>query len=60
VVIDGNIRGAISENRTASDLTNMLPESHLTMRHDALSKASEGITTIGEVLRATQDIDSDM
>jgi type II secretory ATPase GspE/PulE/Tfp pilus assembly ATPase PilB-like protein len=28
------------------------------MREDAIAKAVKGITTIGEVLRATQDIDS--
>jgi type II secretory ATPase GspE/PulE/Tfp pilus assembly ATPase PilB-like protein len=59
VTIDPKIRSAISENRTASDLTSLLSESHITMRQDALSKASKGVTTIGEVLRATQDVDSD-
>ena len=29
------------------------------MREDAIAKAVQGTTTIGEVLRATQEIDSD-
>ncbi|HIB01579.1 MAG TPA: type II/IV secretion system protein, partial [Phycisphaerales bacterium] len=53
VTIDPKVRSAISENRTASVLTSLLSESHITMRQDALSKASKGVTTIGEVLRAT-------
>ncbi len=60
VTIDPKIRSAISENRTASDLTSLLSDSHVTMRQDAMSKASKGVTTIGEVLRATQDVDSDL
>jgi type IV pilus assembly protein PilB len=59
VVIDPKVRGAISDNRTASELTSLLPDSHITMRTDAIHKAAKGITTIGEVLRATQDVDSD-
>ena len=59
VKINSTVRSAISENRTASDLSALLPESHITMRQDAIHKAAKGITTIGEVLRATQDVDSD-
>ena len=59
VVIDPKIRGAISDNRTASELSSLLSDSHITMRADAIQKAVKGITTIGEVLRATQDVESD-
>jgi len=59
VVIDPQVRSAISDNRTASDLTALLPDAHVTMRADAIKKAVNGITTIGEVLRATQDVDSE-
>ncbi|MGY8753746.1 MAG: GspE/PulE family protein, partial [Phycisphaerales bacterium] len=59
VVIDPKVRGAISDNRTASDLTALLPDAHITMRDDAIKKAVNGTTTIGEVLRATQDVDSE-
>jgi type II secretory ATPase GspE/PulE/Tfp pilus assembly ATPase PilB-like protein len=59
VVVNSPLRNAISENRTASDLTSILPKEHVTMRKDAMDKAISGITTIGEVLQATQDADSD-
>ena len=59
VVVNGPLRSAISENRTASDLSSLLPSSHITMRQDAMHKATSGITTIAEVLRATQDTDND-
>ena len=59
VIVNGPLRSAVSENRTASDLTSILPPTHTTMRLDAMSKAISGVTTIGEVLRATQDTDTD-
>ena len=59
VLVNGPLRSAVSENRTASDLTSILPPTHTTMRLDAMSKAISGVTTIGEVLRATQDTDTD-
>ena len=49
----------LSDNRSAADLTASLSQSHITMRQDAFAKAAAGITTIGEVLRATQDTDID-
>jgi len=57
VVINPALRTAISDNRSTSDLNTFLPESHLNMRQDAISKAAVGVTTINEVLRATQDTD---
>ena len=59
VVVNAQLRAAISDNRSAADLTASLPHSHITMRQDAFAKAAAGITTIGEVLRATQDTDID-
>jgi type II secretory ATPase GspE/PulE/Tfp pilus assembly ATPase PilB-like protein len=59
VVVNSQLRNAISENRTASSLASILPTEHVTMRLDAMDKAISGVTTIGEVLRATQDTDSD-
>ncbi len=59
VVVNRNLRAAISENKTASMLSTTLPDSHVTMRQDAFAKAASGITTIGEVLRSTQDTDGD-
>ena len=59
VLVHAALRVAISENRTSTQLTNTLPESHITIREDAIIKAAEGVTTIDEVLRATQDTDGD-
>jgi type II secretory ATPase GspE/PulE/Tfp pilus assembly ATPase PilB-like protein len=59
VLVHAALRVAISENRTSTQLTNTLPESHITIREDAIIKAAEGMTTIDEVLRATQDSDGD-
>ncbi len=59
VTINAQIRAAISENITSTELTATLPDSHVTMREDAISKAVNGVTTIGEILRATQDTDGD-
>ena len=59
VVVNAALRAAISDNRSAADLTACLSQSHITMRQDAFAKAAAGITTIGEVLRATQDTDID-
>lgn len=55
--ISPSIRRAISENRPVSEIAALLPESYKTMRQDGLDKAVQGITTIEEVLRATQDTD---
>ena len=59
VVVNAALRAAISDNRSAADLTASLSQSHITMRQDAFAKAASGITTIAEVLRATQDTDID-
>jgi type II secretory ATPase GspE/PulE/Tfp pilus assembly ATPase PilB-like protein len=59
VTVNNSLRSAISENRNTSNLATILPDSHLTMRQDAMTKAIAGITTIGEVLRATQDTEND-
>lgn len=59
VVINPALRSAISENKNSTELASTLLSSHISMREDAIAKASEGITTIGEVLRATQDTDGD-
>jgi len=59
VVIYADLRTAISDNRSVADLTSSLSDSHITMRQDAIAKAAAGVTTIDEVLRATQDTDID-
>jgi len=52
------MRGAISERVSAQQLLRLVPKDHLTMRRDGLIKASRaggGMTTVEEVMRATQD-----
>ena len=53
--ISGALRRAISENRSTSDLWDIVAGSHKNMRDDGVVKAAEGLTTIEEVLRATHD-----
>ena len=53
--INPALRKAISDNRTSVELTALLDESFMSMRVDGLKKAAEGLTTIEEVLRSTQD-----
>jgi len=61
VMITPRLRRAISDGRPAADLAKLTDESYMTMRDDGVQKAAEGLTTIEEVLRATQDAeDSDI
>lgn len=57
VILNGKFREAVSENTPAGQLAALLPESHKDMRRDGMIKVSQGLTTISEVLRATQDAD---
>ncbi|MDP7005357.1 MAG: GspE/PulE family protein [Phycisphaerales bacterium] len=57
VLINSQLRSAISNNVSVTELSTLLSESHVYMRDDGIAKAASGITTIGEVLRATQDLD---
>ncbi|MDP7009002.1 MAG: GspE/PulE family protein [Phycisphaerales bacterium] len=57
VTVTGKLRAAISDNLPAGQLNTLLPESHIDMRSDGMNKVAEGLTTISEVLRATQDTD---
>ena len=53
--INPALRRAISENRRVTELAPLVDESFTNMRADGLEKAAAGLTTIEEVLRATQD-----
>ena len=55
LVINSALRRAVSENRPANELAALVPESYRTMRQDGIDRAALGMTTIEEVLRATQD-----
>ncbi|MCA9291254.1 MAG: type II/IV secretion system protein [Phycisphaerales bacterium] len=55
--VSPTVRHAISENASIGDLKELIGDAFKTMRQDGLEKAVKGITTIEEVLRATQDAD---
>jgi general secretion pathway protein E len=53
--INAPLRRAIAENRPVTELARLADSSFSTMRQDWIRKAAAGLTTIEEVLRATQD-----
>jgi type II secretory ATPase GspE/PulE/Tfp pilus assembly ATPase PilB-like protein len=53
--IKGDLRRAIASGAANMDISSCLPESFHTMREDGMDRAREGVTTVPEVLRATQD-----
>jgi type II secretory ATPase GspE/PulE/Tfp pilus assembly ATPase PilB-like protein len=53
--VNAALRRGISENRSTVDLLPLVDQSFSNMRADGLDKAASGLTTIEEVLRATQD-----
>ncbi|MFI4881083.1 MAG: GspE/PulE family protein [Phycisphaerales bacterium JB064] len=54
------MRSAIGERVNAQKLLETAATAHITMRRDGLLKAAQGMTTVGEVLRATQDSGTDI
>lgn len=57
--INPALRRAVSENRSTSELLPLADKNFSLMRQDGLLSASKGLTTISEVLRATQDADDE-
>ncbi len=55
--INSALRSAIAENRPVLELRRILGPDFVTMRVDGIEKAALGLTTVEEVLRATQDVD---
>ncbi len=55
ITISSTLRRAISEKRSTSELIEIVGDSYQNMRQDGIEKAVQGVTTIDEVLRATQD-----
>jgi len=51
------VRQAIAARATPLDMARAVGPDFVTMRRDGILKASEGVTTVDEVLRATQDAD---
>jgi type II secretory ATPase GspE/PulE/Tfp pilus assembly ATPase PilB-like protein len=57
VLTTPQLRQAISKRAGAYDIATMLGANFVTMRRDGMIKAAMGLTTVDEVLRATQDAD---
>lgn len=56
LVLTAGMRSAITQGRTsAPELLKTAAPGHITMRRDGLNKAALGLTSVDEVLRATQD-----
>jgi len=56
LLVTGAMREAVTAGRTAPhELLRTAHPSHVSMRRDGLLKAAEGLTSVDEVLRATQD-----
>jgi type IV pilus assembly protein PilB len=58
LVINSALRQAVSQRQSAQELLALAGPEHVTMRGDGMRKAAEGLTTIDEVLRTTQDADA--
>lgn len=57
VRINSTLRKAIADAKGVSELKSLTGADFITMRADGMQKAREGMTTVEEVLRATQDVD---
>ncbi|MFM1822336.1 MAG: Type traffic warden ATPase [Planctomycetota bacterium] len=57
VKVSSPLRAAIAQNRPVHELKALLDADFINMREDGMRKAAQGITTIEEVLRATQDVE---
>ena len=57
VRITSALRAAIAQNKPVHELKSLLDPEFITMREDGMRKVAQGITTVEEVLRATQDVE---
>jgi type II secretory ATPase GspE/PulE/Tfp pilus assembly ATPase PilB-like protein len=55
--INARLREGISKGKPTLELRGLVDQEFQTMRDDGMAKAAAGLTTVDEVLRATQDID---
>ena len=55
--INARLREGISKGKPTLELRSLVDQDFQTMRDDGMAKAAAGLTTVDEVLRATQDID---
>lgn len=57
VRMSSKLRAGVASNANATALRDLVEDGFLSMRDDGMIKASQGLTTVTEVLRATQDVD---
>lgn len=57
--VNATSRKAIADNLPVAEFKKIIAEDMQTMRQDGIMRAAEGLTTIEEVLRATQDVDEE-
>jgi type IV pilus assembly protein PilB len=57
VRVNAGLRAAVSANKTVMELRDLTDSDFINMRRDGMEKAASGVTTLEEVLRATQDTD---
>jgi type II secretory ATPase GspE/PulE/Tfp pilus assembly ATPase PilB-like protein len=57
--VTGSMRSMIAARSGPREVLRAAGAAHVTMRRDGLEKASAGVTTVDEVLRATQDAGED-
>ena len=57
--INATSRKAIADNIPVAEFKRIIAEDMQTMRQDGIMRAAEGLTSIAEVLRATQDVDEE-
>ncbi len=57
--VNARSRKAIADNIPVAEFKRIIADDMRTMRQDGMDRASEGLTTIAEVLRATQDVDEE-
>ena len=55
--ITAKLRAGISKGLSMSELKSLVDPSFINMRQDGMRKAHEGLTTIEEVLRSTQEVE---
>ncbi len=60
IAMHGPLRRAISREATLSELREALPDTFASMRNDGMDRIKDGTSTIGEVMRATQDVDESL
>lgn len=56
ILVNDDLREAIATRVSSAELARLLDESHIPMWEDGYRKAANGLTTLDEVLRVTQDV----